>query len=283
MRQKAVALSALLILSLALPATLFSSEQQWRQRGSAQSGETGEITGSDIEEEIRFGREVAAMILGRMGFYDNPAITRYVNLVGQSVALNANRPEIEFHFAVLDSAEINAYAAPGGYIFITKGALGLARDESELAGVLAHEIAHVTERHIVKELNIQATEESPVAGFARLIGGGSESARLAFHQAAEKAIEILFTNGYKREDEIQADTTSVMFAALTGYDPSGLPGYLTRLSGSAGKKTEVLDKTHPPHTERIGWINEAIAKGGIGGAGLKSNKERFAEAISALK
>lgn len=256
------------------------AQNSWRQRASASQDD---VTRSDITEEVRFGREVAARILGRLPLYDNPEITKYVNLVGQSVVMNTGRTELEFRFAVLDTGDINAYAAPGGYIFITKGALEKAQDEAELAGVLAHEIAHVTERHIVKELNIHGAEDSAVSGLARLIGGASDTAKVAFFQAAEKALEILFRDGYKREDEVQADKNAAAFTAITGYDPAALARYLERISTLKGKQTEVLDKTHPPTDARIVQIKEAIAKGGLETAGAKIGKERFASAMKALK
>ncbi|MEW6213643.1 MAG: M48 family metalloprotease [Nitrospirota bacterium] len=258
-----------------------SAEQNWRQRVSAA---VEKVSKEDITEEVIFGREIAARILGKYSLYNNPQLMRYVNLVGNSIALNTNRPEIEFHFAVLDTAEINAYAAPGGYVFVTRGALARMQDESELAGVLAHEIAHITERHIVKELNIRATEESPVSGLARAIGGaGYEAAKVAFYQAINKAMDILFKDGYKREDEIQADKTAVLFCALSGYDSSGLVRYFERLNSIKGKQTEVLDRTHPAYDSRLSWLKETISKEGVDTARAKTNKERFSETMKGVR
>ncbi|MBM4136596.1 MAG: peptidase M48 Ste24p [Nitrospira sp.] len=264
----------------ALYSALSSAENNWRQRETA--GE--EVSKADITEEVIFGREVAARILGRYSLYDNSQLMKYVTLVGNAVALNTNRPEIEFHFAVLDTAEINAYAAPGGYVFVTRGALSQMKDESELAGVLAHEIAHITEKHIVKELNIRGTEDSPVSGLARAIGGaGYEAAKVAFFQAVDKALDVLFKNGYKREDEIQADKDAVVFCALTGYDPSALSRYLNRINGMKGKQTGVLDRTHPAYDTRLNWLKETISKEGMDIAGGKTNKERFTETMKGGK
>ena len=117
-------------LLLAVPGLAPAVEENFRQRTSM--GDV--VTTTDIAAEIEFGREVAARILGRYSVYDKPALIKYVNLVGLSLAQNTNRPELEFHFSILNSSDINAYAAPGGYVFITKGALELMKDESELAG-----------------------------------------------------------------------------------------------------------------------------------------------------
>jgi predicted Zn-dependent protease len=257
-----------------------AGEQQWRQRASV---DQNEVVMDDITAEVSFGREVAARMLGRYGLYNNDAITRYVTLVGRAIAQNSNRPELTYHFAVLNTSEINAYAAPGGYVFVTKGALERVQDEAELAGILAHEMIHINEKHVVKELNIKATEDSAVSGMARLIGGSTETARLAFTQAVDKAMDVLFTTGYKREDEVQADTGTVGICALSGYDPSALARYFGRISAAKGKTTEVLDKTHPAYESRIALIKETMAKEGIEAASYMTNKERFAAMIKGLK
>jgi len=257
----------------------FPEEDTWRQRPSL--SET--VTTGDVAAEIEFGREVAARILGRYKTYNNPALVKYVSLVGQSLARSTNRPELEFRFTILDTTEINAYAAPGGYVFLTKGALLLMKDESELAGVLAHEIAHITEKHVVKELNVKGQDDSATSGLARLVGGSSESTRIAFAQAVDKALDILFKDGLKREDEAQADKTAVVISALSGYDSGGLARYLDRISVVKGKTTEVLDKTHPPFNARLALIKETMDSEGMDGSALRTNTERFADATKKLK
>ena len=230
----------------------------FRQRASA----SDEINISDITEEVRFGREVAARIIARFGLYDNPELMKYVTLVGNVLAMNAGRPELEFHFAILDTDDINGYSAPGGYIFVTRGALANMQDESELAGVLAHEMGHVVEKHVVKELNIKGQSMSSVSSLAMLIGGNSESARLAFSQSVDKAMDVLFKNGLKRGDEIQADRDAVLFCAFSGYDPTGLPRFFERINKIKGNETAIIDKTHPPFNDRIAWLNGMIKEEG---------------------
>lgn len=256
------------------------TKEDWRQRTSSESAVTVK---EDIAEEIRFGREIAARMIGRFSLYNNSRLTKYVNLVGQSLAQNTNRPEIEFHFAVLNTQEINAYAAPGGYVFVTRGAIEKMQDESELAAVLAHEITHINEKHIVRELNIRGSEGSAASGLARLIGGGTETARVAFHQAVDKALDMLFQSGYKREDEILADRGAVLLSTITGYDPAGFANYFKRISAAKGKPTEILDKTHPGYEDRIAWIKQTIAKENIDSAGLKIFKDRFTEVQKSIK
>lgn len=273
-------LSALVLLILfSAPSGVSSEEKNWRQRPS--QGEV--VTTSDIEAEIEFGREVAARILGRYRIYDSASLVRYVNLVGLSLVRSTNRPELEYHFMILDSTDINAYAAPGGYVFVTRGALQLMKDEAELAGVLAHEIVHITEKHVVRELNIKGSDSSAASGLARLVGGSSESARVAFSQAVDKALSTLFEKGYKREDETQADKTAALITALSGYDSDGLARYLERISAVKGKTVEIIDRTHPPFAQRAAVIREVINNEGIKTGALKTNKERFTRVIKDLK
>lgn len=252
----------------------------WRSRASDAESE---ITKGDIAAELSFGRTIAARILGRYKAYENPALTRYVNLVGNALAQSTNRPELEFHLAILDTDDINAFAAPGGYIFLTRGALKYMSDESELAGVLAHEVAHITERHVVKELKIKGSDESGTTDLAKLIGGGSEAARAAFGQAIEKGLEMIFTDGYKKADEMQADRSAVTISALTGYDPSGLSRYLAKIKPLKSKTPVPANDDHPTFDARILQISEGIAKDGINTKSLAKNNNRFAEAIKQLK
>jgi len=255
-------------------------DQDWRKREAVAKEE---VTVDDISEEIRFGREVAARILGRYPLYENDAVMKYVNLVGRSLAMNSSRPELEFRFAVLNTDEINAYAAPGGYVFLTRGALMRMKDEAELAGVLAHEISHIANKHVVRELSIKAKEGSSTAGLARMIGGSSEAARATFSQAVDKAVDMLFTSGYKREDEIDADRTAMQLGTLAGYDPLALVRYFETLKAAKGAKAEILTGTHPSFDDRISWLKTEIAAEGVDPGRLQSYKERFEEVQKQVK
>jgi predicted Zn-dependent protease len=281
MNTRSGAFVLMILLFAALPAGLPAAESGTNARQRLSAGD--DVAASDISEEVRFGREVAARVIARYGLYDNAKLMKYVNLVGKALAMNTSRPELDFHFAVLNTDEINAYAAPGGYIFVTRGALLKMQSEAELAGVLAHEIGHVVEKHVVKELNIKGVDDSAVSGLARVIGGSTDSARVAFSQAVDKALDILFKDGYKREDEAQADKDAVLFCALTGYEPAGLVRFFERISVLKGKQTEVLDKTHPPYASRIAWLRSSVVQEGMDAEGYTINRDRFHEAIKGLK
>lgn len=233
------------------------------------------IGAEDIVAEIKFGKEVGARILGKYSLYKNDALTRYANLVAKTLSQYSNRPELAFTVGILDTDMINGFSAPGGYIFITRGAVDAMDDESELAAVIGHEMMHVCQRHIVKELNIHGTSDSPVAGFSHMIGGAGEAVNLTFVRAVDEATNILFERGYKKQDEIEADTMGTMLAANAGYDPAALVRYFNKIKTGQEKEIASIRKLHPSFNERIEWINQSIEKDGLGGSGYKIGKERF--------
>lgn len=265
-----------LALNLAVmgPADLQAEPREFRARISG-AEQTAEVSDDDLAAEISFGREVAAHILGRYKLDQDHDLTRYVNLVGRGVALHCNRSELDFRFAVLDTATINAYAAPGGYIFITRGAIGIMADEAELAAVLAHEVAHTSERHIVRELGIKGQEQSAQAGIAHLLGAMGDPTRVAFKQAVDKAMDILFQQGYSRLDEFSADQSGTIILAATGYDASALGRYLGRLKDNNSEALAILDKTHPPLDERIAALDLVLTEAGLDRISAPTLQERF--------
>lgn len=259
----------------------------WRKRASAEEV----VTQADILAEVAFGREISARIFGRYKAYENEDLIKYVNLVGLALVRGTNRPELDFHFMVLDTDEINAYAAPGGYIFVTKGAVLRMKDEAELAGVLAHEIGHVVEKHVVRELKIKGADDSSegsvTQGLAYLAGGSSQSARAAFSQAVDKGLDLIVKGGYKKDDEMQADRDAAINTSLVGYDPSGLTRYLKRILDEKGEVVENpaddADHSHPTFAARLAQLSEVIRDNGINPKELTSNKPRFAKAAAAVK
>lgn len=265
---------ALLIFSLIVTQLAIAGEA--RKRVSASGDEFSDI--SDIEAEIVFGRELSARILGNYSLIDNERITRYVNLVGKALALYAGRPELEFYFGVLDSEEVNAFATPGGYVFITKGALMKMDNEAQLAGVLGHEIAHIVKKHVVRELHIKGDEGSAAGGIAGLIGGPSGTLSTALDQALDKASTILFNRGYKVADEIEADRVGILLASVTGYHPLALKEFL-----SSVRSFEVEDKTykgdHPVFEVRMREIDKALDEHGLKNVKKAKVRDRFYENV----
>ncbi len=215
-------------------------------------------TEENVDAEIRFGKSISARILGQFTPNDDESLNSYVNLVGKSLALNSSRDDIEFHFSILDEAFINAYSAPGGYVFITKGAILSMQDEAELAAVLAHEIAHITEKHIVKEFNIKGQEKGAAAGLSRLIGSSKSSTQALFSQAVDNAVHKLLDQGFKQQDELSSDQIALLLLANTGYDPTALSRYLGRVKNATEQHNhETPHKpTHPATSARIQALHE---------------------------
>lgn len=266
----------LLVSALAWQGQALAANAETRARASSNVSTLGDIS-ADVEAEIAFGRDVAARILGRLHLANAPELNDYLNLVGNAVAQQGNRPELTYRFALLQSDSINAYAAPGGYIFVTTGAFAMMQDEAELAAVLAHELAHINQKHVVTELQIRGADKAPEAGLSRLIGGMADPTRLAFMQTVDKAVDILFDSGLKQRDEFEADRLGVITASLAGYDPLALSRYLGRLEAIHDNKTSVLYKTHPPMAERRRAIDAVLEKDGLRRLTGATGESRFAE------
>ncbi len=235
-------------------------------------------TEDDIATEILFGRELASKVLGKYPPVKNDQLNAYVNKVGQVVAQMSERSELKYRFIVLDTDIINAFAAPGGYIFITKGALNNIEDESELAAILAHEIGHVELRHYVKKVKLRSAKGSAEDGLGAILSGGGRAATQAFNEALDETMEILFNKGLQsKKDEFEADRTSVFLLANAGYDPTALMRYFNRIEKNQSEQVQILSETHPPLTERINEMDTLIEQNGLSNINLAKLQERFNE------
>lgn len=235
-------------------------------------------TEDDIATEILFGRELASKVLGKYPPVKNDQLNAYVNKVGQVVAQMSERSELKYRFIVLDTDIINAFAAPGGYIFITKGALNNIEDESELAAILAHEIGHVELRHYVKKVKLRSSKGSAEDGLGAILSGGGRAATQAFNEALDETMEILFNKGLQsKKDEFEADQTSVFLLANAGYDPTALMRYFNRIEKNQSEQVQILSETHPPLTERINEMDTLIEQNGLSNINLATLQERFNE------
>ncbi len=207
------------------------------------------------EEEIVLGEAVALEAFSRFGGeYPNQAWTRYINLVGKTIAEVSDRATLNFHFAILNSQEQNAFAAPGGYIFITVGLLKTLKNEAELGGVLAHEIAHVTKQHMLETIRRGA-----------VLGSVSELSLTAmkqdpkmFSNAIDQMTELLFTKGLDKDKEFEADVVGIEYAYRAGYHPQGLRDYLQTLAKEEGHAESKFFTTHPSTTVRISKIDTLL-------------------------
>ena len=235
----------------------------------------GVYTAEDVEKEILFGREMAAILLSDKNLVVDQTLSRYVSLVGHSILRHSGRNDLNFYFAVIVSPEINAYATPGGYIFITTSALQLMENEAQLAAVLAHEIAHVVDRHIVKALKIRSDDTSMTALIGKLTANNTQSAKVVFDQAVGQAMEILFSKGLNHDDEYNADQQGLLLTTLSGYDPSQYVEFLNLIRPTIESSKGELSNTHPAFDERINRLKAVIVDENLLYLGKNINKKRF--------
>jgi predicted Zn-dependent protease len=185
---------------------------------------------SDIKvtaaEERQIGQQVSDRIVEDFGVYQDQNVTKYVTLVGSVIAQASPRPDLDWQFVVLDTDGVNAFAAPGGFVHITKGLLGLIDNEAELAGVLAHEIVHVTEKHTVNAIQ-KGNAVSFASDEVSASGGMTQTLVAKFADAAYKSI---LDNKFSRNDENESDAKGVEIANTVGYAPAGLSDVLTKLA-----------------------------------------------------
>lgn len=241
------------------------------------------------QQEVALGQQAHQEILQRYRVYPDPGLQRYVSNVGQRIAANAHRKDLSYHFTLLDSTEINAFALPGGYIYITRGLLAYMNSEAELAAVLGHELGHVTARHSVRQ---QSTAQ------AASLGTGVLS--ILFPQLGyaglNQTINLLGTallRGYGREMELEADGLGAEYLARGGYDPNAMLAVIATL-----KNQEVFDRelaaaegrqprayhglfaTHPSNDTRLA---EAVATGRRYQAnGGEVQRDRFLDQVDGL-
>jgi beta-barrel assembly-enhancing protease len=231
----------------------------------------------DEPEEIAIGRDVASRLLGAAPLVPDPAMQRYVNRVGRWLAAQTERPDLPWQFGVLDSPNVNAFAVPGGTIFITRGLLEKMRSEAELGGVLGHEIVHVLRKHHLKA--IQKGAQSALAGDAM-----SSALRERAGPAREKLIAFgteMYSRGLDKSDELEADRLGVVIAARGGYDAYGLPGVLQTLQAMNAQDSALalMFKTHPAPDARLDALGETMQAFLDSHAGQAQLVERFVRQI----
>ncbi len=207
-------------------------------------------TGISLKDEMKIGGAVAVEIVSRNGGIDrDPAMTQRVIMIGKSLSYYCSRPELNFRFAVLNSDHINAYSAPGGYVFITRGLYNALPDDQQLAAVLAHEISHVTKRHALKVI---ARGEFMKGLFD---AGGSVSNVGAFDQGVESITNSLFTKGFDPSAEFEADKEGRSLATKVGYQHDALLYFLKNLYAKDGDSKDAFP-THPPLSHRIERLSD---------------------------
>ncbi len=231
--------------------------------------------GTDEEQSI--GEAGAAKMVAMFGLVEDPALAKYVNLVGQAVAQFASR-DLTYRFAVLDADIVGAYALPGGYVFVTRGALSGMTSEAQLAGALAHEVTHCAERHLEKEIRSKKTSAWAMDEAKNSTKTGSDLASLR----ADAMLGDFFNTGLSRDKEDAADEQGTLMAAKAGYTPTGLMEFLQAMAAASTKPENQrmfgqLLSTHPAFPDRIAHLKDVVATTGGGG---KTLAERFQASLS---
>ncbi len=210
-------------------------------------------------EEIEIGNGVAANLLGAAPLVRNDALQKYVNRVGLWLALQTERPNLPWRFGVTDDADVNAFATPGGTILITRGLYERLRNESELAGVLAHEIAHVLQKHQLRAIKSALGREWKM-DIANAVAERKDSGSARNQLKAFTAGTELFARGLDKNEEFEADRMGVVIAARAGYNPFGLVGSLQTLDAVNPEDGAValMFKTHPSPSARLDKLSASM-------------------------
>ncbi len=248
------------------------------------SGRANFVTMSEAQE-VQTGRQEDVKVRQEYGVYDNKALQQYVNEVGQRLGKASHRPQLQYTYVVVDSPEINAFALPGGYIYVTRGILAYLNSEAELAAVLGHETGHVTARHGVQQMSA-----STAAGVgATLVGIFVPALR---NQAGDTAIGLLgnvLLSGYGREHELEADKLGAEYLYRTGYDPQAMikvigvlknqelfDAEVAKAEGRQPRSYHGVFASHPDADQRL---QEVVGEAGkLAGSG-RVNQEEFLRMI----
>jgi predicted Zn-dependent protease len=220
-----------------------------------------EISLMSEAQEVELGKSMDGEVRREMGVYEDAELQRYVESVGMRLARASQRPNLPWHFTVVDEPAINAFALPGGYIYITRGILPFLDTEAELAGVLGHEVGHVTARH-----SAQQYTKATTAGLGVQLLSIFVPQAAPFQGLTEQALGVLFLK-YGRDDELQADRLGVDYTAKTGWNPAGVGGMLrtlARLDEANGSRRGVPNwlSTHPAPADRVEKVQAYIAESG---------------------
>lgn len=255
-------LSLSVLLGLASPA---AAQFGLLEQGAKRAKQVSDFNWSD-EEKAALGQKVSELVRQRYGVVQDPAVHKYVTLVGRTVTEKSTKPGLPWTFIVLDTDAVNAFAAPHGYVHITRGALALMKDESELAGVLAHEIVHVAEEHTIDALKKNTLKSAA----AEQVAGGNGLIEFL----ANAAYNNILDNAYSRGDEGAADTQGITLISKAGYAPQGLGSFLTTLADRNKSATEKrgLFSSHPEMQARQDKLTTTITKGKLAGTQLVADR-----------
>lgn len=214
--------------------------------------------GEQAAEELALGPEIAGRVLGARPLWNDAAAQQRVNVIGRWVASQTSRPDLPWSFGVIDESEVNAFAAPGGYILVTRGLYEILASDSEVAAVLGHEISHCVQRdhyNVIRKQELTALGQEAVS--SKVQAGGSAAETYARQYAEEHGATILLTS-LDRDAEFRADKAAEIYLARSGMNPMALYSVLQKMTalGEQSASLAALYKTHPPLDARLNHIDE---------------------------
>lgn len=225
------------------------------------------------KDEDAIGQAVALQATNRWPIDQDQSLNRYVTLVCRTIAASSAEPWIKPNCAVLNTMEVNAFSGPHGYVFITRGALMQMHNESELAGVLAHEVGHLCKHHGLNAVKSAGTMQGLVAA-----AKGTDSRVQQFGNVADGASQAIINVGFSEPQEEEADSEGVKYMIAAGYDPNGFLHFLQRIRKEQGQGGQTPFGTHPGIGDRIKKVRAQIAQSGAGGTGARL-EDRFAQNV----
>ena len=207
-----------------------------------------QLSNMSDSEEVALGKQINEQLLeGEITLYNNPQVNRYVDRVGQQLANNSSRPNLPFTFQIVKDDSVNAFATMGGFVYLHTGLIQTAENESELASVIAHEIAHITARHAIEQMRDRAIAQ-----------GLLSAAGLDRSDAVQIGVELAVSRPNSREDELEADDKGLRMLTATGYAPGGMVSFMEKLQGGSSPPTVL--STHPATGERIDRLQASITQ-----------------------
>ncbi|MBI4887356.1 MAG: M48 family metalloprotease [Acidobacteria bacterium] len=232
-------------------------------------------------QEIAIANESEPQIKEEMGVYNDPELQRYVSEIGWRMAKMSERPQLPWRFTVVDVPAVNAFAVPGGAVYVTRGILPFLDTEAELAGVIGHEIGHVTARHSAQQYTRQVSGQVGLVALGIFV-----PAARPFGDLSGQALGVLFLK-YGRDDELQADQLGARYESRHGWDPAAIPAFLStlgRLDEAAGDRRGVPNwlSTHPEPLARVKDIQPTVQELKAAGGSFATNREAFQQRIDGI-
>lgn len=266
-----------------------TSGQLWDSVKKVTSSVTKTFEDITPEQEYYLGRSISATLLSKYPVKARPAENRYLNLIAKTLVLNSNKPETfpSYHVLILETDEVNAFAAPSGFIFVSKGMIKLCQNEDDLAAVLAHEVSHVLHSHALRSIDTsRITSALTVIGTETLKTVTSDNQALnqlttQFEGSIDDMTQALTNSGYGRSLESEADKTAVELLQKSGYNAEGLLRVLERLKAKSSSTKGGFFATHPDTDDRISEVNDWLKEQTVNPvSALRSN--RFTRTIGRL-